>query len=73
MGSDTVFFQQIPYLLLFPVPDGTEAVDMTGMATVAEVSPVRFQDGIAGSLLALLSPLPGQYECTDALKPLLMA
>ena len=63
VGPDAVFLQYIPDLLLFPVPDGAEAVDIPeGVPTVPQVSLVWFEDGVAGPLFALFSAFSGEHE-----------
>ena len=69
MRPDAVFLQQIPDLLLLPVPYGTEPVYMTEASlSVAQVGLVGFQDGIARSLFAFFSAFIGKDESPDVLE-----
>lgn len=70
---DAVFLQEVPDLLFLPVTDGAEPVDVAeGVLAAAEVSLVRFQDGIACSLFALFSAFAGEYQRANVLEPRVM-
>ena len=71
--ADLVFFEDIPDLLLFPVTDGPEPVDMTeGVLAVPEVGLIGLQDGVLCPLRAFLTPFAGENERTDVLEALVV-
>ena len=73
MGTNTVFFQQIPYLLFLPVAYWTETINITWILAITEVSFIRFQDGVTRTLFTLFSSFSWKHKCSDVLKSFLMS